>query len=275
MFSSASRVAAAPVQLVALDLDGTLLRDDKRLSRSAVRAISRVRSLGVRVVLASARPPRSVRRIYEYLELDTLQINYNGALIHDPSGGEPLYHRPLAADLACQIIAFVRRLEPALVIGVESLDRAERRRAEQWVSTAPSWPVPEPRSATTGDLLQGPVTKLTLLGAGRALSGIRGRVRQRFAGRIRVAAGTPNVMHIVHPEVDKSTALQRVAQCYGVGRRSVMAIGDAPNDVGMLRWAGLGVAMENAWDATRSAADTIVPSNEDDGVAYALDHFVG
>src|SRR5687767_5101888 len=84
-----------PIELVALDLDGTLLTTEKRITRLAINTVSEVRRRGVRVVLASARPPRSMRDAYNYLGLDTLQISYNGALIQDPVLGRNIHHQPL------------------------------------------------------------------------------------------------------------------------------------------------------------------------------------
>src|SRR5258706_14207715 len=92
------------VRLVAVDLDGTLLNDSKQVSEQTAGALACLPERGVKVVIASARPPRSVRPIYQSLGLDTLQINYNGALIWDEAKQEPLFHRPIAGRLAKRII---------------------------------------------------------------------------------------------------------------------------------------------------------------------------
>ena len=79
---------------------------------------------------------------------------------------------------------------------------------------------------------------------------------------------------MVHREVDKGTAIRYIATHLGVDADRVMAIGDAPNDVGMIRWAGLGIAVENGWPEVRQAADVVISSNNDDGVAEALDRYI-
>ena len=84
-----------PIQLVAIDLDGTLLDDQKRISEPTVRALSCLPKEEIKIVLATARPPRSVRHLYQQLKLDTPTINYNGALIWDEPNRLPLFHRLL------------------------------------------------------------------------------------------------------------------------------------------------------------------------------------
>src|SRR5438105_1909399 len=94
----------SPLRLVAIDLDGTLLDRDKRISDQTVRALRCLPAAGVKIVIASARPPRSVRHIYTQLGLDTWQINYNGALIWDEPNRQPIFHRPMDGQLVAQII---------------------------------------------------------------------------------------------------------------------------------------------------------------------------
>src|SRR5437868_10961572 len=92
------------IQLLAIDLDGTLLNDDKRIAEQTLDALRCMKS--TKIVIASARPPRSVRHIYEQLGLDTLQINYNGALIWSEPQKQVFFHRPIEASLAAKIIDF-------------------------------------------------------------------------------------------------------------------------------------------------------------------------
>jgi len=113
-----------PIKLVAIDLDGTLLRSNKRLSSVNAKAIADVTNRGVHVVLASARPPRSVRDIYHRLALDTLQVNYNGALVHDMPRGKHVFHQPMSVKLAKKIVKFARKMDPDVVISVEEIGRA-------------------------------------------------------------------------------------------------------------------------------------------------------
>jgi len=88
-----SPTTAADIRLVAIDLDGTLLDDRKQVSARALESVAGLPARGIKVVIASARPPRSVRPIYAQLKLNTLQINYNGALIWDQPNLRNIFHR--------------------------------------------------------------------------------------------------------------------------------------------------------------------------------------
>ncbi len=81
------------------------------------------------------------------------------------------------------------------------------------------------------------------------------------------------MIQVVHPHANKANAVAKIASIASVAPKHVMAIGDAPNDVEMIRWAGLGIAVANAWPEAQQAAHTVVPSNDDDGVAEALETY--
>src|SRR5437762_1703941 len=97
---------APPIRLVAVDLDGTLLNDSKQVTEQTAAALACLAERGVKLVIASARPPRSVRHIYRELGLDTWQINYNGALIWDEPNQTAVFHRPMRGPLVRQIVEF-------------------------------------------------------------------------------------------------------------------------------------------------------------------------
>ena len=96
------------MRLVAIDLDGTLLTDSKQVSEQTSEALCCLPRRDVKVIIASARPPRSVRHVYQALGLDTWQINYNGALIWDEPNQRALFHRPIPGKLALRIIEHAR-----------------------------------------------------------------------------------------------------------------------------------------------------------------------
>lgn len=266
--------SAGPIRMVAIDLDGTLLRSDKRLSLRTARAIQQARQRGVRVVLASARPPRSVRDIYRHLDLDTLQINYNGALVHDPHRRRNLFHQPLSPKLASRIARLARRLDPDIVVSVEILDKWYTDRVDDSLMTETArFQSPDFIGPLTS-FLHVPVTKLMLLAPPARLEPVRQAIREKFRGHVEILISDDYLLQVVRAGVDKALALDRVAQLYGIEPDQVMAIGDAPNDLGMLRWAGLGVAVDNAWPMVRDVAKAVVPSNDQDGVAVALEQFV-
>src|SRR5690606_25942179 len=115
-----------------------------------------------------------------------------------------------------------------------------------------------------------PVTKLLLLAPPERIPRIREAVEAKFADQVTTAISDNHLLQFIHKDADKAIALRLVAEQFDIPAARVMAIGDAPNDVGMLQWAGVGVAVHNGWDIAKQAADIVVPSNDEDGVDYAL-----
>ena len=120
------------------------------------------------------------------------------------------------------------------------------------------------------ELCRGGVTKLMLLGEPRIILRLEDTLASAFEGKVTILKTDKDLLQIMHPQVSKSVALTKVAKFYGVPMEEVMAIGDAPNDVGMVQSAGVSVAMDNAHPLVKDAADWIAPSNNDHGVHAAL-----
>ncbi|MAE65869.1 MAG: hypothetical protein CMJ18_16485 [Phycisphaeraceae bacterium] len=270
--SDCTDATARSVDLLALDVDGTLLRTDKTLGRPVFDAVRRAVEHDVQVVLASARPPRSLKPVAERLGLDTWQINYNGALLS--RGGRNACHRPLPPALARRVIRTARRIDPDVVVSLEILDKWYTDHFDDSLPTETSIQFSPDFVGPLEAFLRVPVTKLMLLAPPERLGPVRDVIHGRYAGEIRMMVCDDHLIQIVRPDVDKSVALADVARRYGVDRARVMAVGDAPNDLGMLQWAGIGVAMGNAWPTVREAADVVVPSNDEHGVADAIDSHV-
>lgn len=265
---------AEPIAMVAIDLDGTLLRTDKRISRRTLGAIAAVRERGVRIVLATARPPRSVREFYERLQLDTLTINYNGALIYNPADRRTVMHRPLPVPLARQVVDTARDVDPKVAVSVEVLDRWYTDWVDPTMQTETARQFEPDFVGPLKVFLNQPITKLMLLAPPERLKPVRRRIEHVYRDRIGIAVSDPHLIQILHPAVSKATGLAHVAQACEIPAPRIMAIGDAPNDAPMLAWAGFGVAVANAWPETIAAADATVAGNDEEGVAEALERFI-
>jgi Cof subfamily protein (haloacid dehalogenase superfamily) len=262
------------IRMVAIDIDGTLLRSDKRMSIRVRDAIIETSRRGVKVVIATARPPRSVREIYDLLKLDTPLINYNGALTHDPIRRKTIHHQPIDRSLSRAVVKLARKIDPKVVVSLEILDKWYTDHVDESLPTETSMRFNPDFIGPLDAFLHVPITKLMLLASADRLMPIREALDQKFRGRLAAAISDSHLLQLIHPLANKGIALAHVADEFGIHSRNVMAIGDAPNDVGMLTWAGLGVAVGNAWERTLAAADVVVPANDEDGVAYALDKYV-
>ncbi|MCC6580917.1 MAG: HAD family hydrolase [Phycisphaeraceae bacterium] len=259
---------------MAIDMDGTLLRSDGRLTRRVVETVHEVQNRGVKVIIATARPPRGVAEIAEVLRLDTLQITYNGAMIFDPVRRKHTYHKPLDSALVKKMIKAARKADKQVVVSLEILDKWYTDHVDETLPTETSRRFSPDFVGPLEAFLHVPITKLLLLAPPERIGPIREAVEGKFADKVTAAISDKHLLQYIHKEADKSIALAQIAESYGIPAESVMAIGDAPNDVRMLHWAGLGVAVENGWEVARQFADVVVPSNDNDGVAFALRKYV-
>ena len=260
------------IRLVAVDLDGTLLNDSKRMSERTVDALKGLPQRGVRVVIASARPPRSVRHVYAELGLDTWQINYNGALVWDEAAGRAVDHRPMEAKVVLRLVALARDADPDVLVSCEILDRWCTDRLDETYTTETGRLFAPDVVAPVEQFCTGPVTKLMFLGDAPVLTSLEPLLRQAEP-RVSVIRGEPNLIQVMDSAASKGAALRRVCEHYGVGIAETMAIGDALNDVPMLQAAGVAVAMDNAHPDVKRVAHWVAPSNNDHGVHAALERY--
>jgi Cof subfamily protein (haloacid dehalogenase superfamily) len=265
-------IAPPPVGLVAIDLDGTLLTDQKQVSKRTVRALAGLPARGVKVVIASARPPRSVKHIYELLKLDTWQINYNGALIWDHPNLSVIHHQPLQPEMVNAIVQRARQVYPDCLVSCEILDKWYTDRFDQTYTTETGRLFEPDLVAPLWMFLSQPVTKLMLLGPTDMIDDLAQLVREEFPW-VAVVRSDPELIQITDANVSKAAALQFVAESYQVPMQKVMAIGDALNDVEMLQAAGIAIAMDNAHLSVKQVAHWVAPSNNDHGVHAALVKF--
>ncbi len=225
---------------------------------------------GVKLVIASARPPRSVRQIYSLLKLDTPQINYNGALIWDEPGRRALFHCPLPGYLVAEMVDVVRDWFDDVIVSCENLDRWYTDRHDDAHTTETGRMFKPDVIAPLDEFIYNDTTKLMFLADPQVISRLETILYKAFGDQVLILQTDDNLLQIMSPDAGKSTALQWVADHYHIPMQQVMALGDAPNDVGMLQLAGVGVAMDNAKPMVKAVANWIAPTNNDHGVHAAL-----
>ena len=263
-----------PYHLLAVDLDGTLLTSSKSISSRTADVLRKVMARGVKVIIASARPPRSVKPYYDQLALDTWQINYNGALVQHPSTRRILIHRPMVSQLVEDVVDFARQCYPECIISLEVLDKWYTDRYEPSLQTETSKLFEPDAVGPLDQFLAEPVTKMVILGEEPLLRRLEDQLAEEFATEITLTRSDQVCVQVMRAGLSKAIALAEVARDYGISRQRVMAIGDAPNDVGMLTYAAVGVAMANAHTSAKVAADRLTLSNDLDGVAVAVEEIL-
>ena len=260
-------------KLIALDLDGTLLNSAMRLSDANAEALRQAIERGFQVVLATARFYGLAKRTADRLGIDTPLICSNGALVKRPGDGHELLHLYLDHDLAREVVALAddRGWEMFTTIGDTT-----------YMQTRPGI-IPEKLPGglkVTGHqsdhMDEGPPT-CVLVYSEEAVDEIARRFLPAYEGRARFSfnrpAGTPYTI-LTHPNADKGSALEIVLREVSIAPDECIAMGDSESDVGLLRFAGLGIAMGNSPDEVKRAALHIAPTNDEDGVAWAVKRFV-
>lgn len=257
------------LRLLVSDVDGTLVRHDKSLSDSVVAAIGRLRAAGVPVSLISARPPSGMGWIAERLALTGPIGAFNGGTI-------------VAADGAILSTAHV---PPA--IARTALDLIGRTGVTVWLFSAGRWhasrPDPhdererkassqEPAYGADFSALLGTVDKIVAVSDDAALlAGLEDQVTAAIGGAATIVRSQTYYLDITAPAANKGDGVAALAAAYGVPLEAVAVIGDQHNDLAMFARAGLSIAMGQGPDEVRRAATHVTATNEEDGVARAID----
>ena len=262
-----------PFRAVACDLDGTLLRSDGTLDERSRRALAAVERTGAIVVICTARPARWMRPLAEATGHRGVAICANGGVVWDLHTDAPIEEFPLEPAIAQQIVA---ALEEGLPGGHWAVERSNGFGHEP--SYEPRWPVPDDTVVEAVEILVSqPSVKLMLrhgdLLADELLQRARGLVGH--LAELSHSNSTDSLLEIAAAGVSKASALTRVCTERGIASEEVVAFGDMPNDLPMLRWAGHGVAVANAHPDLLTAADEVTASNDDAGVAQVLERLFG
>ncbi|MCA1057193.1 Cof-type HAD-IIB family hydrolase [Rossellomorea aquimaris] len=263
-------------KMIVLDLDDTLLRDDQTISDRTKKAILQAQEEGVKVVLASGRPTYGMRWVADELQLDhygSYILPFNGSKIINYKSNEEMYSRALSAETAHRLYDLSKREGVGILtysedaILVEEPD--EFADIESRLTGLPVEVVPDFKEA-----VKGPVVKALMLKEADRLKEVEVKLQEELDGELSVMRSKPYFLEFTQLGVTKGATLDYLIEPLGIKREEVIAIGDSYNDLTMLEFAGLGVAMGNAPDDIKEKADHVTSSNMDDGVAEVVEKFV-
>ncbi len=263
------------VRLIAMDLDDTLLRNDLTISSRVVSAIRKAREQGVMATIATGRTPVSMKRYAQQLEIDVPVITFHGALIQQALSGEILFRRAISNRLATAIVSglLAKGIHIQIYIGDHIFVQEENEWSEGYTRLSS---VPIEKAELLSLLAQNTegVEKILLIGEEADLEALAPSLAAAYGERIHLTKSKPYFLEMTDISVNKGIALNALAQRLGIAQEEVMAIGDSFNDLEMIRYAGLGVAMGNARPEILEAADVVTTTNEEDGVAEAIEKYV-
>ncbi|MDJ0521907.1 MAG: Cof-type HAD-IIB family hydrolase [Planctomycetota bacterium] len=258
--------------LIALDLDGTLLDAESRITERARQAVERCAAEGAHVVICTGRPPRMTHAYAETLGVET-SIVYNGASRLHHGDGTLIHHHELSSVTAGEVVERLRTGIDGVQIGLET--------AAGWFVDRPLFEASRERLAKAGlpppdgvgaveSFLDGGAIKVFARHPEHGVEALAGAVEGL---PVYATWSGPTLLEVMHPAVNKRDALERLSGELGIEREHVAAFGDNHNDLEMLAWAGHGVAVANATPAAIEAADEVAASHDEDGVAAVLERW--
>ncbi|MFC9926714.1 Cof-type HAD-IIB family hydrolase [Streptomyces sp. NPDC127190] len=273
--------AAVRPRLIATDLDGTLLRDDKSVSPRTVAALARAEEAGIEVFFVTGRPARWMDVVSDHVHGHGLAICGNGAAVVDLHGGPGAHRfvkvRELDRKNALSAVGLLRDAAPGTVFAIEQTYGFHQEPAYPKLHMEiPDRLLPaEDLLAPDGPDADQPVLKILAYHPDLDPDAFLGLARLAVGGHANVTRSSPSaLLELSGPEVSKASTLALCCAERGISHEEVVAFGDMPNDVEMLTWAGQSYAMGNAHPEVVAAASGRTVANNDDGVAVIIERLL-
>jgi hypothetical protein len=261
-------------ELLAIDLDGTLIDHSLTIRPRVLDAVERARRGGVTVTIVTGRMFVAALPFAERLGLTAPLVCYQGAGIFDTRSGAVIEETPLPNSVALDVYAYAK--ERGLHAQVYKDDRfyaeAWNEYSQLYARLAGVEPIIVPSLVEALDGRD--PTKMNVIMPPEKTPGVAAELRERLGDRAYVTRSNPEFVEMLNPRIDKGLAFSHVAALLGVPLERTMAIGDSYNDIPFLRTAGFGVAMGSSPPELKAVAGAVVADFAGDGVAEAIDRFV-
>ena len=263
-------------KMIALDLDGTLNNDQKKITRRTKEALIAVQKKGVKVVLASGRPTSGLKRESDILELEKyngILLSYNGGKVVDATTKEVLYEKTLPKDTAIKLLKQIEELPvtPIVEDGKDYITTDKGGFMIEFESKLNNLGIKEVENIA--EALDFSPVKVLIAAPNELLAPASDQIREQFQEELSFVHSTPYYLEATMKGINKASSLQAVCDLYHITPEEVMAFGDEHNDVKMIEFAGLGVAMGNACEKLKTIADEITLTNNEDGIAHTLEKY--
>lgn len=266
------------IKLIAIDLDGTLLKSDGSISMENKQALRRAKELGVKVVICTGRPLLSVAAILDEMNLreaGDYVITYNGGLVQKADTGEILSQKSLSKEQAIELYELSKSINlPCNLLDLDNIYEmpAPNGRESWYKKTKPALPFVH----TTLDELPDDIrfNKILFCYEENVLEQEIKRIPTEFYEKFTIVKSRPILIEMMNKEVDKGRGIEVLCDLLGFTADEVMSFGDEANDHAMIEYAGMGIAMGNATPALKEIAQYVTDTNDDHGIARAVERFI-
>lgn len=257
-------------KLVVLDMDGTLLNNDHHVSEANIEVIQRLNREGTKVVLASGRPYESIYPYVKELGIDLPIIAANGALIKCPLSSETYYSTSLPIHLAKEIVEYGKENQYPISL---YLDSEVHTFNESMVNV--HWELESLNARVIDRFEDGKeIYKIIYKNTPQKIEEAFKHLEQKYKEKLYITRSDDTYLDVMNINASKGKALYQLLDRLQISSNEVLVMGNSFNDIAMFEVAGFAIAMDNAPQDVKDAADFVTKSNNEDGVAYALDRYI-
>lgn len=264
-------------KLLVLDLDGTLTNTRKEVTEHTRTTLIKAQEQGLKIVLASGRPTYGIAPLANLLQLDKYEgyvLSYNGGEIIDWKTGELLYKNLLNPEVLPYLYQCANDNHFAIVTYDGEYVLTEYPDDEYVLKEALLNVMKIKKVNNFLKAVQHPIAKCLIVGEPTRLAVLEKEMYNHLHDRMGVFRSEPYFLELVPKGIDKAQSLAVLLKEIGMTKNEMIAVGDGFNDLSMIKYAGLGVAMSNAQEVVKENADFITLSNEEDGVAHVVEKFI-
>lgn len=260
-------------KMIALDLDGTLKNSHNEITPKTRDALIQCQKNGMIIVLASGRPTPGLRHEAATLELaqyNGVLLSFNGARVYDIKRDRVIYEKVVSKAMADEMYDHAKRYNLACmtydgdeIVTEDSDDKYVN--VEKEIDDIKIRSVDDFKAAFDHD-----VNKVLLTGEPDYLAQIEAEFKAPYEGKLSIYRSSPFFIEVMASGIDKAASLAKLLEAYQMTKDELIAFGDGFNDISMIEYAGLGVAMGNAQDPVKAAANLVTASNDEDGIYVTL-----
>ncbi|SHG94992.1 sugar-phosphatase [Tepidibacter thalassicus] len=263
-------------KLIALDMDGTLLNENKEISKANYEAIQEAKRRGKKVVIATGRPLLGIKKFLEELNLisdEDYVVAFNGALVQSIKSGKIVAKTTLQLNDYRELYELSKKLNVNIhALTESSVITPKNSKYTEMEAVLNNIPI---REIPLEDIDENEtIVKVMFVDESEIIDEVIKKIPQKIRKKYTVVRSAPFFLEFLDKSVNKGVGVNAIAKELGVDPKEVICVGDAENDIDMIKYAGLGVAMDNAFNEVKKIANYITLSNEKDGVAHVIQKFM-